>query len=174
MRHRVKYFFGVICSCIFSLCSAQVNIPTTDAFHISGQIKSEKTVTLDDLHSYPSEHIPYVIITSHTGAVKDTLTGLKGVLLKSILADVEITSESPKLLSEYYVTLIASDGYKVVFSWNEIFNSGTGEYLYIILEEGGVPIQMLEERIPVVCASDFKTGRRYVQGLAQIVIRRSE
>jgi hypothetical protein len=43
---------------------------------------------------------------------------VKGVLLKDILIKVEIDAETPKVLSEYYFVCIASDNYKVVFSWN--------------------------------------------------------
>ena len=94
--------------------------------------------------------------------------------MKDILNKVEIDSETPKLLSEYYFVCIASDNYKVVFSWNEIFNSATGKSVYIITSQDGKPASQLDNRIALISPKDQITGRRYVKGLQKIVIRRAE
>jgi len=52
-------------------------------------------------------------------------------MLKDILDKAGI-DVSLKLLSEVYITCIASDNYKVVFSWNEIYNSTIGEKVMIL------------------------------------------
>ena len=92
--------------------------------------------------------------------------------MKDLLGSVDFKSESPKTVSEFYLTLIASDGYKVVFSWNEIFNTEVGDHTYLITEKDGKKIQDLNERILVLSASDYKTGRRYIKGLQEIVVGR--
>ena len=97
---------------------------------------------------------------------------MKAVLLKDILDKVEIDAETPKGLSEYYLVCIASDSYKVVFSWNEIFNSDTGKSVYIIMGQDGKPATTLDNRIALVSPKDQMTGRRYVKGLQKIVIER--
>ena len=94
------------------------------------------------------------------------------MLLKDILDRVEIDAETPKLLSEYYLICIASDNYKVVFSWNEIFNSSTGRSVYIITSQDGKPASALDNRIALVSPKDQMTGRRYVKGLSKILIER--
>jgi len=80
--------------------------------------------------------------------------------------------ETPKVLSEYYFVCIASDNYKVVFSWNEIFNSDTGKSVYIITAQDGKPATGLDNRIALVSPKDQMTGRRYVKGLQKIVVER--
>ena len=102
---------------------AQKTIPTTENFSIEGKVKKEMTVSLADLSSYKSYSIDSIVITNHLGERRSTLKNVKGVLLKDILDKVEIDAETPKVLSEYYFVCIASDNYKVVFSWNEIFNN---------------------------------------------------
>ena len=97
---------------------------------------------------------------------------MKGVLLKDILEKTEIDSESAKVLSEYYIVCIASDNYKVVFSQNEIFNSNTGNSVYILTEQDGKPASALDNRIALVSPKDQMTGRRYVKSLQKIVIER--
>jgi len=76
------------------------------------------------------------------------------------------------VLSEYYFVCIASDNYKVVFSWNEIFNSDTGKSVYIITAQDGKPATGLDNRIALVSPKDQMTGRRYVKGLQKIVVER--
>jgi len=97
---------------------------------------------------------------------------VKAVLLKDILDKVEIDSETPKVLSEYYFVCIASDNYKVVFSWNEIFNNATGKSVYIITSVDGKPASTSDSRIALVSPKDQMTGRRYVKGLQKIVVER--
>ena len=128
----------------------QKPIPTTENFTIEGKVKKEMTVSLNDLSSYKSYSVDSIVITNHLGERRSTLKNVKGVLLKDILAKVEIDSESPKVLSEYYFVCIASDNYKVVFSWNEIFNSNTGKSVYILTGHDGKPASALDDRIALV------------------------
>lgn len=85
---------------------------------------------------------------------------------------MEIDAEDHKVLNEYYLVCIASDNYKVVFSWNEIFNSEVGKSVYIITGQDGNWTYVLDNRIALVSSKDQLTGRRYVKGLQKIVIQR--
>ncbi|MEO7768070.1 MAG: molybdopterin-binding protein, partial [Ferruginibacter sp.] len=79
---------------------------------------------------------------------------------------------NPKLLSEYYFVCIAADNYKVVFSWNEIFNNETGKHAIIITAHDGKNGTLMNDRIAIVSPSDDATGRRYVKGLQKIIVQR--
>jgi len=76
------------------------------------------------------------------------------------------------LLSEYYITCIAIDGYKVVFSWNEIFNTEIGNHILIAIEAGGLKAEAMPDRMLLFSAMDINTGRRFVKGLNKIVVER--
>ena len=155
----------------FSLI-AQKPIPTTENFTIEGKVKKEMTFSIADLSSYKSYSVDSIVITNHLGERRSTLKNVKGVLLKDILDKIEIDSESPKALSEYYLVCIASDNYKVVFSWNEIFNNDLGKSIYILNGNDGKPASALDNRIALVSPTDKMTGRRYVKGLQKIVVER--
>jgi hypothetical protein len=137
----------------------------TTAFTINGNVKANTTFDIKALDSFTAVPIPDVTITNHKGEVRRTITGLKGVLLKDILQKIEIDNDSPKTLSEFYLVFTACDGYKVVYSWNEIFNSATGNSIYIVKEKDGTNLSS-------ITPSDIATGRRYVQSLASITIKR--
>jgi len=129
---------------------------------------------LADLAKFPQEAIKDQVIYNHKGEVKDTLTGMKGIPLKALLASVEYDYEKPKTLNEFYFVCIASDGYKVVFSWNEIYNTETGNSFFIVTRLEGKELKKIDQRIVFISTADLKTGRRYIKGLSKIEVKQVE
>jgi hypothetical protein len=152
--------------------SGQEKINKTSTITITGEIKNNLQINDQDLLKFPVHEIGDLVIKNHLGELKGTHKKLKGVLLKDVLANLEFNSPSPRLLSEYYLTVVASDGYKVVFSWNELFNSPSGNNIYLITEKEGITIDKMDESILLVTTTDFKTGRRNVKAVERINIGR--
>jgi len=157
---------------VFSASAQKENIPTTENFTIEGRIRKSLTVSLADLSSYKTYSIDSIVITNHLNERRSSLAKIKAVLLKDVLDKVEIDAENHKVLSEYYLVCIASDNYKVVFSWNEIFNSNTGKSVYILTGHDGKPASALDNRIALISSNDDATGRRYVKDLQKIIVER--
>jgi len=153
---------------------SQKEIKPTDEFIVAGQIEHELKFGISDLEKFPTQKIEDMVVSNHLGEKKGTAKNLKGILLKDILSKIEFKVESPKQLSEFYLIFIASDNYKVVYSWNEIFNSSTGDNLFLIMEKDGKGIKEMPERILTITTTDFKTGRRNVKGLAKIIVGRAD
>lgn len=168
----MKKIAFVLCLFVSTCCFAQSSVNPSENIKVTGEVEKEKTITIDELLSKPSAEIGDLTITNHTGEKRHTAQAMKGVPLKEVLSDVVFKTESPKYLSEFYFTLVATDGYKVVYSWNEIYNSPTGDNVYIITEKEGKSIKEMSDGILSVCASDFKTGRRHVKALNQIIVAR--
>ena len=157
----------------FSLL-AQRSIPSTDTLTVTGEIRKPIRIHVTDIDTFAKIVIPDQIIFNHKGEIKDTLTGLKGVLLKNILASIEYIYVKPRELNEFYLVLTASDGYRVVFSWNEIYNTTAGEHFFILTEAEGNKLPQMEQRIAFISTGDLQSGRRYIKGLKHIDIRRLE
>ena len=166
---RLCWFLFLSTGC-FTL-HAQRTIPLTDFIRIYGKVKEEKIFTLSDLDTFPKVPVKDQVIYNHKGEVKDTLTGIKGIPLKALLSSTEFVYEKPKNLNEFYFLFIASDGYKVVFSWNEIYNMEAGNNLDIVTEMEGKQLRELEQRLLFMSTADLKTGRRYIKGLERIEVR---
>lgn len=126
------------------------------------------TVTAADLSKYSKQTIDSIQITNHLKEYRSTIKNVKGVLLRDILTKVSFKEKSPKVLSEYYIVCVAEDGYKVVFSWNEIFNTSVGDSVLIIPEIEGRP----KDGISTLSPTDFATGRRYVKMLKTIQLKK--
>lgn len=153
---------------------AQKNIQSSNSFTIEGAVKKSLTVTLDSIRHHKAVSIDSVGIKNHLGERKSSLENITVIPLKIFLDQVEFVVESPKQLSEFYLVLEATDGYKVVFSWNEIFNNPLGETVYIVCSRDGKNIENLDNRIAVFSKTDQMTGRRYVKGLQKITVKRVE
>jgi hypothetical protein len=151
-----------------SLMLAQKNAMPTNEFVIDGNVKNKITFLLKDADSYTSHSLDSIVIYNHLQERKRVIKGIKGILLKDVIAKAGLNEEKPKLFSEFYFTCIASDGYKVVFSWNELFNSETGNNVLIITEEEGKKAETINDHIAIISATDKATGRRYVQNLQKV------
>lgn len=152
--------------------TAQRAIVPTDSLIIQGKIKNQKIFTLPGLDTFPRTIIKDQIIYNQRGEEKGTLKNMRGVSLKTILSSIEFEYDKPKELNEFYFVFIASDGYKVVFSWNEIYNTEAGNNFFIVTEMEGKKLKEMEQRIIFISAADLKAGRRYIKGLERIDIKR--
>lgn len=141
----------------------------TDILQISGEVKSEKTFTLADIKKLKSIELGEVN-TSCSPKKKETAKGVKAILLKDLLDSVRFQYDRPKMLNRFYFRFEASDGYSVVFSFNEIYNTETGNHLYLVTEMNGLDIARMENRILLLTTTDIKSGNRNIKGLAKIVV----
>lgn len=152
----------------------QHEIQPTDEFMIVGQVEQEVTFKISDIGKFDIKPIKDIQITNHAGERKGAITGLKGILIKDILAQATIKVDNPKQLSECFLTFVASDGYKIVYSWNEIFNTATGDHTFLLTEMDGKPVEEMSQRIVMISSSDYRTGSRNLKGLYKIIVERIE
>ena len=153
---------------------AQEKPTPTDVFKISGEVKAVKEIGFVDIEKLPVHTIGDVVITNHAGEIKGTAKSLHGVKLKELMTGIQLATDNPRLNSTYYFVMKASDGYTVVFSWNEIFNSPIGEKIYIVTAKDGVALKNMTERLLLISPTDLNTGRRYVKGLSEIQVKRAQ
>lgn len=168
----MRYWLTIIPLFAITFLQAQKKIERTLSIKLSGDIKKEKVINYQDILGYKTQLVGTVSLVNHAGEKRSTLNNLKGVLLKDVLEKLEYETPGPRELSEFYFTIIASDQYKVVYSWNELFNSPTGNTVYLITEKEGVSIDKMEDAILLVNTSDFKTGRRHVKAVSEIRVSR--
>lgn len=163
-----------LCFLIFVFFTQNVHSQNNSAsrsneFSISGKVKMEKVISLSDLEKYPTVSLKNVNI-SCSPRREDKAKLVKGVLLKNILDSVTFLHEKSKTLNQYYFLFIASDGYKVVFSFNEIYNTEVGNNLYIVTEIEKKQLAAMPNRILMITMKDIKSGSRNVKWLSKIVV----
>jgi hypothetical protein len=155
-----------------TIINAQKIIESTNQFTIMGLVDKPKIVSFNDLDKEKVTELGDIKITNHLGEFKKEYKNVKGVSLLSLMKDVNITASSPKLLSEYYFILKASDGYSAVISWNELFNTEIGNTFFLVVEADNKNQKDGSEKILLISTKDFKTGRRHIKGLQSIEVKR--
>jgi len=153
---------------LISFLFTTLSFAQSKSFEIINPDNEKTIVTVADLLKYSKHTIDSIQITNHLKEYRSTIKNIQGVLLKDVLSKVSFKEKSPKVLSEYYIVCVAEDGYKVVFSWNEIFNTSVGDSVLIIPEIEGRP----KDGISTLSPSDFATGRRYVKTLKTILLKK--
>lgn len=142
----------------------------THQFTISGQVKTGSVITLDSLNNYPLKETGDIKVTDHLGSFKHQDDKPKGILLKDVLNHSVLNTSNPKFYSRFYFICVGADGYQVVYSWNELFNTPVGEQVYILLEKNGIKAAQMPESLQMVSMMDFKSGRRYLHNLDKIIV----
>lgn len=141
---------------------------------VKGDLNTPVTVTEDDLKKYPVHEVKSIDILNHKMEFKKNLKNLKGVLLKDVLSQVTFNAPTPKELSTFYLVCRAEDGYKVVYSWNELFNTEAGDHIMLITSADGIKTSGTKEGFTLVTPGDRATGRRYVKNLSEIIIKKAD
>jgi hypothetical protein len=170
MHEKMKAIFLIGFLLAARIGYAQENIAPTEKFTIEGKVKNNISFSLDQGSQYTSTSVDSVVIYNHLMQKRRTIKGIKGILLRDIIDKAVIDIASPKLLSEVYITCIGSDGYKVVFSWNELYNTDIGKHVLVITAADGKPASGGKDKIAIIATADQATGRRFVKGLARVVI----
>lgn len=169
----MKQIIALITCCLCSLpLFAQRRIPPSDSIRITIEQQYAGSITLTTLARRSPDNLGNVVIRNHLGVVKDTAHAVQGVLLTELLKDINWQQPDPKLLSAYIITCVATDGYTVVFSWNELFNSPTGRNTYLVTTKEGFTLNNMPDRLALLCITDDNTGRRFVKGLQEIQINK--
>ena len=105
-----------------------------------------------------------------SGEPKGKIGNCRGVLLAELINLAEVVVREHNDTKKMVVVVASDDGYKTVFSWQEIFNSTNGEGILVILEKDGQPLYQGNGEVDLISSRDHLTGPRYVRRLKTIEI----
>ena len=167
-----KILTGILLLTLYCRLQAQENIvPPTDSFIITGDVKKPLTVNFNKLETFKIKSLNDVTAMNHRGEVRSVIKNVKAILFKDVLDGVELITNKPKDFSSYYVECVGSDGFKVVFSWNELYNTANGDNTYIVLEKDGKKGKDIDDRVAVLIMTGPGKGHIYVKGLKEVVFK---
>jgi hypothetical protein len=93
---------------------------------------------------------------------------LVGVPLKAVLEQAGLCAWPRAERKQTLILCHGADGYRVIFSWYELFNTAVGEQVLLIVERDGQDAQ----EIALISAADTFRGPRNLHGLARIEVLR--
>jgi len=127
---------------------------------VVGEVQRELSLDVDALRS----------LASRRTFVQER--GYGCVRLVDVLQEAGIRQDARHALRRTYVIATASDGFKAVFSWGELFNTPIGRGVLVAYERDGTPLRDGEGRITLVSLADERPGTRHVKWLERIEVRR--
>lgn len=149
---------------------SQGKIIHTDFFVLRGEIKNPQTITMAALTEFKAKDLNDVTNYNEKGEARATYRTVKGVLLKEVLQKVQLNTTNSKQLYAFYVECTATDGYKTVFTWNELMNTLNGENIFIVTSRDGKDIANLDDRIAILQLTEPGKGHLNIKGVQQITI----
>jgi hypothetical protein len=131
--------------------------PVSTSIAIEGAVQNKLTLNVEELaKSFPVQRSQ----------------AYRGVRLRDILEKATIQAPDHFDTRKMAIIATASDGYKVVFSWSEIFNTPVGDTVLVLFEKDGAPLGDSEGRISLISAQDLRTGPRHVKWLRSLEVRK--
>lgn len=144
----------------------------TEALTVSGLVQHKLKLTVDGLRGFPPPQVVEFPMAWQAGRNRGKTEVLKGVMLRDIIEKAAVVSRHHNDVKKMAIIAIASDGYKVVFSWNEVFNTPVGDGVLVFFEKDGRALPDDEGRIAMVSARDIRSGGRHVKWLQAIEVRK--
>ena len=127
-------------------------------------------VSMEELCAMETEVFEDLFIICGSGDPKSCIGSCRGVLLEDIIRQADVIKEEHDDTKKMFLVASADDGYKVVFSWQEIFNSPVGGGVLILFEKDGKPLDQERKRVDLISVQDIFMGSRYVKGLTNIEV----
>ncbi|OEZ96823.1 molybdopterin-dependent oxidoreductase [Duganella sp. HH101] len=144
----------------------------TTRLAVTGAVQHALNLSVADLRQLPAQKLGELPLLRQGGANAGQLANLKGVRLRDLLEQAAVVSRDHNDVKKMVVIATASDGYKVVFSWSELFNSPVGEGVLVYFEKDGQPLGDDEGRIAMVSSKDIRSGPRHVKWLQSIEVKK--
>lgn len=167
MTNFLRYCFAIL----FLSLGMAVHAAVSDTLTVRGAVEHPLTLGVDDLRTMPPQQLAEVMLTKQNGADAGKLQNLKGVRLADLINQAVLVVHDHNDIKKMIVVATATDGYRVVFSWSEIFNSPAGDGMIVYFEKDGKPLGDDEGHIAMVSTKDTKTGPRHVKWLQTLEVR---
>lgn len=84
------------------------------------------------------------------------------------LAAAELRERGARVL---VVEAVATDGYRAVFSWGELFNADGAGRVLVVSAQDGAPLDAYAGPLALRALADVRPGPRHVRNLCAIVVR---
>jgi len=111
--------------------------------------------------------------TAPSAAASEQSVAYAGVLLRDVIASAPAYERQGRAQRWLTFEAVATDGYRAMFSWGELFNTDAAEHVLVIRARDGKPLDAAEGPLALRALADTRPGPRHVRNLCAIVARTS-
>ena len=138
---------------------------------ITGMVDQKMTLSVDELRALPAARIVELKLPANGPNGQGALQVVRGVRLRDLIDQAKIVATDHNTVKKIAIIVSATDGYKAVFSWSELFNSDAGEQVLVVFARDGKPLGANEGPLALVSGKDSRPGPRHVKWLQAVEVR---
>ena len=143
---------------------------TEQSVQIIGRVAQPLSISSTALRGMDTVDTGTLPMICGSGEPKGRIGNCRGVLLAELINLAEVVVREHNDTKKMVVVVASDDGYKTVFSWQELFNSANGEGILVILEKDGQPLYQGNGEVDLISSRDHLTGPRYVRRLKTVEV----
>jgi hypothetical protein len=141
---------------------------------IRGRVEAPVFLPIDGLRAMDIVEMERQPLICGSGEPLGSTNRGRGVLLSDVINTAKVVITEHNDTKKMFVVATSDDDYRAVFSWQEIFNTATGEGIVVLFETDGRPLHDGLGGLDLLSARDYLTGPRYVKRLRSIEIAMAE
>lgn len=139
------------------------------------QLEGKATLVLGtpELSTLPAATLTQRQVVS-SGAIRATELSVtfSGHLMHEVLLRAGFGLPNDRGARFAVVEAVATDGYRAVFSWGELFNTAVGDQVIVIDSQAGQQLDALAGPLALRSLSDLRSGARHVRNLCALLVHR--
>lgn len=159
---------------------ASVACPTDTAPRASGTLltiqgagPATRSLTAADLSALPAISLTQRhSVSSSQGVGTERAVTYAGHLLRDVLLTADFGGPNDRGARGATIEVVASDGYRAVFSWGELFNTAIGDQVLLITQQDGRDLTPIAGPLALRSLADLRPGARHGRNLCGLVVRR--
>ena len=146
-----------------------VALPAT--LTLNGHLPHPRTLGLHALRALPRREMGPTQVNCFTGRPVASVRSLAGTRLVDVLDASGFSTQPRWELKRCMVMGVGLDGYRAMFSWNELYNSALGEGVLVLYERDGLPLDGRLGPLSLISAHDRQLGPRHLLNLRGVHVQ---
>jgi DMSO/TMAO reductase YedYZ molybdopterin-dependent catalytic subunit len=146
----------------------------TRAPHVSvgGWVRQPLRLNVQALSDFEQVHVPDFVLVCTVDGVHGGARPLRGVRLRELVQAAGPAFKERTDFKRVAVVAESREGYRALFSWNELFNAPLGDGVIVAWDCAEAPLPPRAGPFVVVSLQDRATGPRCVQRLASVELHK--
>ncbi|WP_174976443.1 molybdopterin-dependent oxidoreductase [Pandoraea soli] len=138
---------------------------------VSGCVKRRHSFDLCALMRLPTQLTGPLDVTCLSGRTVRSASEFKGVRLSALLDIAQLRLPQARDFTRACVLAQGADGYTVMFSWHELYNTPVGVGALVVYERDGRPLGDDDGGIGLISTCDRRVALRQVRSLARLSVQ---
>ncbi len=143
-----------------------------DHVSVGGWVRTPLRLDVEALEGFGARTVPDFLVVCTLDGAHGQPRPLRGVPLDRLLDAAGPAFVQRTDFKRVAIVAESRDGYRALFSWNELFNSALGEGVLVAWDCDEAPLGGNAGPFALVSLHDRATGPRYVQRLAGIELHK--